>query len=167
MKFIKISILLLVFSVLAFTATHKFYLSVTQVDYIKEKKSVQIISRIFVDDFENLLRKRYDKTINLDDADNTTTVDAYIKKYLAERIKIKINGKDVDFNFIGKETDLDVMKVYLEIEGVKDIHSFQITNKVLFDLFDDQQNMVKLKMNSIFKNYLLTSQNDNAVLNFD
>ncbi|WP_100610040.1 DUF6702 family protein [Confluentibacter lentus] len=167
MKLIKVTILLVVLSVSAFTAIHKFYLSVTQVDYIKEKKSVQIISRIFMDDFENLLRQRYDKTINLDDTKNAAVVDAHIKKYLAERIKIKINGKDVTFNFIGKETDLDVMKVYLEIEGVKDIHSFQITNKVLFDLFEDQQNMVKLKMNSIFKNYLLTSQNDNAMLNFD
>lgn len=165
MKFI--SILLFVLSVSAFTVNHKFYVSVTQVDYIKEKQSVQIISRIFMDDFENLLRQRYDKTINLDDKENAAFVDAYIKKYLTERIKIKINGKDFNFNFIGKETDLDVMKIYLEIEGIKNIHSFQITNKVLFDLFDEQQNMVKLKMNSIFKNYLLTSQNDSAMLNFD
>lgn len=165
MKFI--SILLFVLSVSAFTVNHKFYVSVTQVDYIKEKQSVQIISRIFMDDFENLLRQRYDKTINLDDKENAAFVDAYIKKYLTERIKIKINGKDFNFNFIGKETDLDVMKIYLEIEGIKNIHSFQITNKVLLDLFDEQQNMVKLKINSIFKNYLLTSQNDSAMLNFD
>ncbi|WP_100614231.1 DUF6702 family protein [Confluentibacter citreus] len=167
MKFVKISILLLILSVSAFTTIHKFYVSVTQIEYIKEKQSVQIISRIFMDDFENLLRQRYDKTIDLNDADNAMVNDAYIKKYLAEKIKIKINGKDVDFNFIGKETDLDVVKVYLEIEGIKDIHSFQITNKVLFDLFDEQQNMVKLKINALFKNYLLTSQNDNAMLNFN
>lgn len=167
MNFIKVSILLVVLSVSAFTAIHKFYLSVTQIEYVQEKQSVQIISRIFMDDFENLLRQNYDKTINLDDDKKAPIVDAYIKKYLAERIKIKINGKDVDFNFVGKETDLDVMKVYLEIEGIKDIHSFQITNKVLFDLFDEQQNMVKLKINALFKNYMLSSQNDNAVLNFD
>ncbi|PKQ43924.1 DUF6702 family protein [Confluentibacter flavum] len=167
MKFIKISILLVVLCVSAFTAVHKFYLSVTQIEYVQDKQSVQIISRIFMDDFENLLRERYDKTINLDDDKKAPIVDDYIQKYLAERIKIKINGKDVNFNFIGKDTDLDVMKVYLEIEGIKEIHSFQITNKVLFDLFDEQQNMVKLKINALFKNYLLTSQNDNAVLNFD
>lgn len=167
MNFIKVSILLVVLSVSAFTAIHKFYLSVTQIEYVQEKQSVQIISRIFMDDFENLLRQNYDKTINLDDDKKAPIVDAYIKKYLAERIKIKINGKDVDFNFVGKETDLDVMKVYLEIEGIKEIHSFQITNKVLFDLFDEQQNMVKLKINALFKNYMLSSQNDNAVLNFD
>lgn len=167
MNFIKVSILLVVLSVSAFTAIHKFYLSVTQIEYVQEKQSVQIISRIFMDDFENLLRQNYDKTINLDDDKKAPIVDAYIKKYLAERIKIKINGKDVDFKFIGKETDLDVMKVYLEIEGIKDIHSFQITNKVLFDLFDEQQNMVKLKINALFKNYMLSSQNDSAVLNFD
>lgn len=166
MKPIKIFILVIILVTLSFKAAHKYYLSVTQVEYVEEKKSVQIISRIFMDDMENALKQNYDASLSLDTT-NTSVLDAYISKYVTEKIKIEINGEKTDFNFIGKETDLDIMKVYLEIENVENIRSFQITNKVLFELFEEQQNMVKLKMNNLHKSYLLNRQKQHAVLNFD
>lgn len=45
---------------LAFSSLHKYYVSVTKVEHIKEKQTVQITSRIFIDDFEKLLRARYE-----------------------------------------------------------------------------------------------------------
>jgi len=38
---------------------HKFYLSVTQVNYSEKEHSLQMTSRIFIDDLNNLLLKRY------------------------------------------------------------------------------------------------------------
>lgn len=166
MKPIKIFILVIILVAFSFKAAHKYYLSVTQVEYVEEKKSVQIISRIFMDDMENALKQNYDMSLSID-ASDTSVLDAYISKYVTEKIKIEINGEKTDFNFIGKETDLDIMKVYLEIENVENIRSFQITNKVLFELFKEQQNMVKLKMNNLHKSYLLNRQKQHAVLNFD
>src|SRR5690606_2667893 len=166
MKPIKIFILVIILVTFSFKAAHKYYLSVTQVEYVEEKKSVQIISRIFMDDMENALKQNYDMSLSID-ASDTSVLDAYISKYVTEKIKIEINGEKTDFNFIGKETDLDIMKVYLEIENVENIRSFQITNKVLFELFKEQQNMVKLKMNNLHKSYLLNRQKQGAVLNFD
>ena len=167
MKFFRIVLLVGVLSFSAFTYLHKYYISVTQIEYVGEKQSVQIISRIFTDDFEKVLRERYDESITLDANKNETLIDSYIEKYLSEKIKIKIDGKDCQFKYLGKELDVDVVKVYLEIEGVKAISSFKITNKLLFDLFKDQKNMVKLNINSKKKSYLLTLQNDNALLNFN
>ncbi|MBU3821911.1 peptidase E [Flavobacteriaceae bacterium XHP0103] len=166
MKFIKIFILFFAAITFSFTTVHKYYLSLTQVEYVKDKKAVQIISRIFIDDMEDALKMRYDESLNMDYS-NSETLDAYINKYITEKIEVKINGKRQKMNYIGKEADLDIIKVYLEIEDVEAIHSFQITNKVLFDLFAEQQNMVKLKINTSQKSYLLSLQKDNAVLNFD
>lgn len=166
MKYLKF----LVFFILpffAFTSVHKYYLSVTEVEYVQEKKAVQIISKIFIDDFENLLRERYDKQILLADKNEQKTTDIYIKKYLTEKIKIKINDKDADFNFIGKQFDNDVITCYLEIEHVKSITSFEISNTVLFDMIDDQQNIIKTNINSQKKSYILISQKDTAVLKFN
>ncbi|WP_341215027.1 DUF6702 family protein [uncultured Wocania sp.] len=167
MRFTKFFIFFLLVPLFAFTALHKYYVSVTQINYIKEKESVQIISRIFIDDFENLLRKRYDEKITLAGKNESKTVDTYIEQYLNDKIKIKINNKDIRFNFIGKEYDADIMRCYLEIEGVKAINSIQITNQLLFDLFEEQQNIVKTKINSKQKSYLFTLQNDKALLNFN
>ena len=39
-------------------SVHKFYVGVFQVDYFKEKKSVQITARLFIDDLEKALQKK-------------------------------------------------------------------------------------------------------------
>jgi len=157
--------LLLLPLLLAFISAHKFYVSITQVDYVEEKKSVQITSRIFTDDFERMLRKRYDKTITL--GNNNIAYDAYIKKYLLSSIKVSVNGKPAILNFVGKEYEDDITYCYLEIENVRKIKSFEISNRVLFDLFKGQENIVRTKINSKNKSFILTTYEDTGVLNFD
>ncbi|MDO5979917.1 DUF6702 family protein [Flavivirga spongiicola] len=167
MKFIKPFLFFIIIPLLAFTSLHKYYISVTQINFIEEKQSVQITTRIFIDDFESLLRERYDESITLAGKDEPKITDVYIERYLKEKLKIKINDKDANLIFIGKEYDIDIMKCYLEIEGVSSIESIEIKNKVLFDLYEDQQNIVKTKINSKQKSFILISQNDKAVLNFN
>ena len=167
MKLIKPFLFFLIIPLFSFTIAHKYYISVTQINYIEESKSVQITSRIFIDDFENLLRERYDENITLAGEEELQTTNLYIERYLSEKLKITINGEDANFSFIGKEYDVDIMKCYLEIEGVNSIESMEIKNKVLFDLYEDQQNIVKTKINSKQKSFILISQNDKAVLNFN
>ena len=71
-----------------------------------------------------------------------------MQSYLQDKIKLRINKKAVTFNFIGKEYEGDIVRCYLEVEHVKSIESFSITNSVLFDLQKDQQNIVKTNINS-------------------
>ncbi|CAH8283851.1 hypothetical protein EV196_103479 [Mariniflexile fucanivorans] len=167
MIYLKRLLILLVLPLFAFTAIHKYYISVTQIDYVPNKQSVQIITRIFTDDFEKLLRERYDETITLAGKNEPSTINLYIERYLSEKIKIKINNKEMNVSFIGKEYDADLVKCYLEIEGVKKIESFEISNEVLFDLFSDQQNIIKTKINSQQKSVILIPQNSSALLKFN
>lgn len=160
-------LVILLLPLFAFTAVHKYYISVTQVDYVEKKQSVQIITRIFTDDFEKLLRERYDESITLAVKNEPEIVNLYIERYLNEKIKIKINNKDVYFSFIGKEYDVDLVKCYLEIEGVKKIESFEISNKVLFDIFGDQQNIIKTKINSKQKSAILISEKSTATFKYN
>ena len=167
MKTIKILLVILVLPLLSYTTAHKFYVTVTQVNYIKEKQSVQIISRIFIDDFEELIRQRYDEDITLDASKEEMQIDFYIERYLQEKMQIKINDSIKKLVFIGKEYEDDIIYCYLEIENIKAIKSFEITNQILFDLFEEQQNIVKTNINSKNKSFILISQNDKVVLNFN
>lgn len=160
-------LILVIVPLLSFVAIHKYYISVTQIDYLQNKQSVQITTRIFIDDLEKLLRERYDETITLASVNEPNTTDLYIERYLNEKIKIKINNKEANLSFIGKEYDVDIVKCYLEIEGVKKIESFEISNEVLFDLFSDQQNIIKTKINSQQKSVILFRQNPSALLKFN
>ena len=167
MKVFKFLIIIFIIPLFAFTSMHKYYISVTQINYVKEKESVQITSRLFIDDFENALKTNYDENIILADKDEAKITDTYMQRYLQDKIKLRINNKAVTFNFIGKEYEGDIVRCYLEVENVKSIESFSITNSVLFDLQKDQQNIVKTNINSKDKSVILTYDNPNALLKFN
>jgi len=151
---------------LAFTAMHKYYVSVTQIEYVKNKQSVQIITRIFLDDFEDILQLRYDEELFLGPQSETNEANFYVERYLKSKMVIRINGQEKVLKYIGKEYDKDIVICYLEVEGVKNIDTFEIENGVLFDLFPEQQNIVRTKINSKNKSFILIKENDKALLNF-
>lgn len=167
MKRIKIFLLIVILPLMAFSGFHKYYISVTQVDYIQEKQSLQITTRIFIDDFEKVLRERYNENIVLAGKEETKEVNKYIETYLRSKIRVRINDKDMNLIFIGKEYDIDIIQCYIEIQNVTEVKSIEITNEVLFDLFEDQQNMIKTKINSNQKSFLLNTNNKKALLNFN
>lgn len=147
--------------------SHEYYVSVTVVEYSKEQQSLQIISQIFIDDFETLLRKRYDEKITLESYNESKLVETYMKRYLADKLKINVNGSAVNFKFIGKEYKDDITYCYLEVENISDIKSIAITNQILFDAFSEQQNIVRLKLLDRNKSFLMIPENDSCLLNFE
>ena len=65
MKIIKSLLILAIITSIAFVSAHKYYVSITKIEYVSEKQSVQIITRIFIDDLEKLLKERFDNSIVL------------------------------------------------------------------------------------------------------
>jgi hypothetical protein len=168
MKSSKKLMLLAFFAFIFMSVTlHKYYLSITEIEYVKEKKSVQIITRIFIDDFERLLRERYNDHIRLDSGKDETEINKSINKYLLSKMPISINGEQKKPVYIGKEYDDDILYIYYEITNVSEIKSFQIENKTLFDMFEDQKNVVRTKINGNNKTFVLIPQNDKGMLNFN
>lgn len=164
---IKIALFCLILPLMAFTGVHKYYVSITQVEYVPKKESLQLISRIFIDDLEDVLQARYDENLVLAYKNEESQVEGYLEKYLRSKIGVKINGKEMPLTYIGKEYDKDIAIIYLEVEKVKTISSIEFTNTVLFDLFEGQQNIMRTKINSKSKSFILTRQNDKAMLNYD
>jgi len=166
-KYLKIAMVFLITPMLISSTTHKFYVSTTNVEYVKEKKAIQIITKIFTEDLEQALRARYGPSISLDSKKETDTDVAYVKKYLFQKLKITVDGVAEKFNFIGKEYDIDIIKVYFEIENISDLKSIEIENKVLFDMFPEQQNIIHLKTPDNRRSLILDKANPKGVLNFE
>jgi hypothetical protein len=148
-------------------AKHDYYVSVTKIEYSKEDQSLQVISQIFINDFEKLLRQRYDETITLNPDHEPEMIETYMQRYLTNKLKISVNGALVNLKFIGKEYKDDITYCYLEIENVTDIKTLGVTNRTLFDVFPEQQNIVRLKLLKKNKSFLLLPDNDKCMLNFD
>lgn len=160
------ALFLMVLPLMSFQKEHKYYSSVTQIEYVEKEKSLQIIARVFTDDLEKTLQQRYDKTLILGKNQESYYCDAYIKKYLLKKLKIKINSKEAKLVFIGKKYDSHEVKCFLEIENVIAIESIEVSNMVLFDLFEDQQNIVKTDINNKQKSFTLTQHRKKVLLEF-
>ena len=166
MKQIKIIFFLLCFPLLICSTSHKFYVSTTNIEYVKEKESVQIITKIFTEDLEQALQARYSESISLDSKKEGEIDVNYLKKYLQQKIKMVINGKPVTLIYIGKEYDIDIVKIYYEIENISEFKTLEIENNVLFDMFPEQQNIIHLTTTTNKRSFILDKPNPKGVLNF-
>ena len=130
-------------------------------EYKAEKKSLQITAQLFIDDVELLLQQK-DSSIRLDPDSNSDAIDRLIEVEFNDAFQIHVDQKLVNYDFIGREYKNDVIQCYLEMELLNPIQSLKVSNKMLFNLFDDQQNIIHFKNKTIRKSFLLRSDNDTA-----
>lgn len=167
MKMLKMALIVVITPLLLSNyARHDYYFSVTQVEYVKDKQSLQCITQLFTDDIEKLLQKRYSEDIVLGGEDDEGVTDKYLAKYLSDKIKVKINGEPVEFEFIGKRYEEFSLYCYFEYTGVQEINSFDISNQLLFELFKEQQNLVKTNINNVKRSFNLIPDRYRETLTF-
>ena len=162
-----LSLLALFFVFTSFTVIHKFYVSVTNINYSEKTDALQITSRIFIDDLEVLLKERYGIEAKLGTEEETSIADKYIQKYLKAKFVLELNEETVTYNYIGKKYDNDVIIFYLEVPevGFTGIKSISIKNEVLTDLYEEQKNLVHIKWKGKKKSFVLIRENNKGMLN--
>lgn len=165
MTSLKKYLLLFLIPLMAFSA-HKYYLSLTQIDYNVQEKSLHISMRLFIDDLEKTLASNFKKEFELDTPNELPKTNDFIAFYLSNNFNITINGKPTKFTFLGKEYEDDVVYFYLEIDSVSSIKSIGVQNTILMDAFDAQQNIIKLNINNQKNTMILNKSNDKDLLKF-
>ncbi len=159
-----IGILFLLLSSFAF---HKFYVGVFQVEYAAEKKMIQITSRIFVDDLNNALEKKYHKKTFVGTEKETPADVDLLKKYLAENFTIKINGQSKPITFLSKEVESDdVLICYSRIKDIDKFKSIEISNTLLVDWSSEQQNITHISAFGTKRSVLFTESSRKELLKY-
>ena len=128
-----------------YTSMHPLHVSTTEMSFNSKEKSMEISCRIFTDDFERILAKKYATKTDLTKSEMHSTMDVLIKKYLEANLQFTINGKNVKASYIGFEIDHEATNVYLEIENISSLQSLNLNNTLLYDLFDDQMNILHIE----------------------
>ncbi len=143
---------------------HPLYVSITDLEWNAKEKSIEIVSKIFIDDFESILKKTYNKKIDLyatpDDASK-----AFIFDYFKKHLQVSIDGKSYTFNIIGYERQKEACWCYLEITGVASVKKVSVTNSMLHDFSEKQINVMHVRVNDKEKSNKLNYPNTAA--NFD
>jgi hypothetical protein len=147
-------------------AWHKFYVSVTQIDYVPNKKRIEITHRIFIDDLEKALEKRYKKKVYLTSTKELPEAETLIKNYLKENVKISINKKAQNLEFLAREVEGDVLIFYTKIAISKKINTFEIFNSLLTNVYSEQQNIVHVNINSNKNSFLFTNSDTQQKIDY-
>jgi hypothetical protein len=163
MKKLRILSLLLLFTLTSFTI-HKFYIAIYQINYISEKKRLEITSRIFADDLNAALLKNYKIKTHIGESTETQEDITMMNQYLTEHFKIKVNGNPKNIQFISKEMENNVVIAYYKIVEISSIKTLSIQNTSLMEVFSDQQNIIQTNFNGKKQSLLLTLENPNGVL---
>lgn len=168
MKNLKRVLLVLVLPVLAFTTVHKYYISVTNLTYSEKDEAIQITSRVFIDDINSVLEERYGIKVAFDSEEETEIANEYLEKYFKTKFVIGVNGDIKEYEFLGKKYEDDLMICYLEVSNIKlsELKSIEVQNKILMDLFNEQQNIVHFKLKGQKKSIILIKENDKGMLKF-
>ena len=138
---------------------HPYHVGSVEVNYNSKSKSFEITGRFFLDDLENALSKKYGKTLHFNDAKYKSQLDEAIKNYSLDYFKLKNNNQFLKVNYIGYEEDNESVNIYLESEKTESPKKVEAAVSFLYNLFDDQINLVHIIVNGSSKSEKLTYPN--------
>ena len=161
---IHLILLALFFFTLSAFAPHEHYISLTQIEYNPSEKSLQITMRFFIDDLEKAVGGRFDKNLALATSDELANADVYIERYVDDKFKVWINGSERAPDYLGKQYEDDQVFFFLEIDKVENLESIEVQNGMLMEVFEEQQNYVKLRLGEVDKTFILVRANDKEML---
>lgn len=163
-KTIKITFLLFIFFGSTAMGLHRFYTAIFQINYVAEKKMIQITTRVFADDLNDALKNQYHKTTFLGTDKETSEDTVLLKKYLSENFKLTVNGRPQAMNYLSNEVEDNVIICYLNIKDVSKINSLAIENSILIEIHPEQQNIIQFNNNGTKKSLLLSSETTKGML---
>ena len=148
------------------TMKHPLHVSTTEVNFNAKDKTLEVSCKIFSDDFESILAKNYKQKTDLSKPAMKAAMDDLVKKYILSHLQIKANAKPVTLNYIGFEIDHEATNVYFEAEKISSVKSLEVTNTILYDLFDDQMSIVHLVHGQVRKSSKILFPDKNFIANF-
>ena len=145
---------------------HPYYISVTDVKYNEQEKTLQISCRTFTDNIEDALEKIYKKQLDVLHPKDKKEMDELLADYLAKHVKIKVNGKWQTATFIGYEKEEEAIWSYLEIKNVEVPKSIGIENTLLYEYLSQQINMVHTEVKGKKQSSKVTNPEKDLVFEF-
>ena len=147
--------LLIIFCFIIFFSfsEHKYYVSTSLFNFT-EDNSLEVTLRFFKDDLSVAISNKYliDNTNDLN-LENKIYINK-IESYFNSKLNILINNKKIELQLLGLESKNDMYVCYLEFENLPSFNKLSFENKILFEIFKDQQNIIQVKKNGQKRSFI-------------
>ena len=149
---------------LSIWALHPFHVSVSEVHYNDQTKTLEISIRMFTDDIELAVQKQGHENFSLSGQTDRKVADEYLAGYLAERFKISVDENPLNLQYLGYEMDEDATICYIESGKVDSIGKIEIYNDLLTDVVEDQINLTHFEYQGKTKSFRAVKGNTSAII---
>lgn len=147
-------ILLLAFLTTVFSFAkdiHPYHVGSVEINFNSNTRTFEISAKFFLDDLENALNKKYNKTLHFGEEKSKAGINEALNDYFNEYFKLKNNNKFIKVNYIGFEEDKESVNIYLESEPTEAPKKVETAVSLLYSFFDDQMNIVHIIVNGVRK----------------
>lgn len=157
------NILFLIVSVFLNVSFHDLHMSKAELNYKSDQRALQLTVHLFIDDLEKGLQMYGDDKLRLFENNESPQADSLINLYINEFLIVDIDDTKVKLSYLGKEMsdDLEGAWCYLEVENVNPFNIISVRNELLTSIFDDQKNIINIKVNSKSKAFHILDKEDN------
>jgi hypothetical protein len=145
----------LILSLLSFRF-HPYHVGSMEFNYNQKSATFEITGRFFMDDLENAVNKKYGKSLHFMDKKSEKEMQQILRNYASEYLKLKVNNQLLKVNFIGYEEDKESVDLFLESEAVAAPKKVETAVSFLYNIFDDQMNIIHIIINGNRKSEKLT-----------
>lgn len=125
--------------------SHPLHLTVTNISYYAEKRTLSISIKIFKDDYQTALQQHFNLNVSLD---QYITLDSLSRIYISEKFAVKYGKKPVRLKHLKTELTSDSIWLYYEVKLKRTAKSISLVNNLLNELYSDMTNLV------IFSNFI-------------
>ena len=123
---------------------HPYHVGSVEFKYNNFTKTFQISGKFFLDDMENALKKKFGQAVHFDDERYRNQINSYLIKYCEENLKLKSENRLLKINYLGYEEDSESVNIYLESQMVNTPQKVEAGVSMLYNLFDDQMNIIHI-----------------------
>lgn len=146
-KYFLVSILLSFAFCLVSFKVHPYHVGSIEFNYNSKSKTFEVTGRFFMDDLENALNKKYGKSVHFLDPKYKPEINRELQNYASEYLKLKADNQFIKVNYVGFEEDHESVNIYLESESLPVPKKVETAVSFLYNLFDDQMNIIHIIIN--------------------
>ena len=122
---------------------HPVHVSVTNVDLDPETGIINVSVKLFSDDFEDLILRKYEVQLMITRQEDPGEHIAALDSYVADALQFTINGREtVEMNFSGFELNEEAIWLFYTYEYGGKIRKMMVCNELMPEKFDDQTNLM-------------------------
>jgi hypothetical protein len=145
---------------------HPFYISVTDMVYNPVEERMEIAQKIFWDDLEVALGRKYGEKVDFLNPESPEKLDQMIASYLLEHNEVRVNGEILVLSYLGYEVEEDAAWFYIESGKTEAPREVKVRSTMLFEDFPTQQNIVNVYVGKSPKSLIMYARKPEGAVKF-